>query len=82
MKPKLIVNWYKPTGKWYTSWAEEIPEDLPGSPGSAERFVIANQKVLSKHFYLGSWYMVITAVDQLPEDARFFEGLFKYGECK
>lgn len=82
IKPTLVVNWYKPTGKWYARCELEVPDDLPGGSDSIERFVLTNQDQLQKSFSLGSWYMTTTIVNQGKADCRFFEYMFKYGGCK
>jgi len=78
--PKLVVNWYKESGKWYTRWQIELPSGL--HTDNLMDFITTHQNQLQKSWVNGDWYVVITVEDQAVADVRFFDRLFKFGSCK
>lgn len=76
----IKVNWYKPSGKWYASEELNIPDSL-GADGIKE-YIEAHQSQLGHNWTQHDWFVSVTVLYQSSIDQRFFERLFKYGECK
>ena len=77
-KTKILVNWYKPSGKWYAQDTLTVPDDLqPYEPDSLMGFIRENQKELQPSWYGGEWFVSVTVIEQHNSDTRFFERLFK-----
>ncbi len=75
---KILVNWYKPSGKWYAQDPLIVPDDLqPYEPDNLMNFIREHQKELQPSWYDGTWFVSVTAVEQPDSDTRFFERLFK-----
>lgn len=81
---KLLVNWYKPSGKWYSQTSIAVPANFPiiHVPDSLKALIEDKQDQLSQNWVDGDWYVSVTCIEQDNSDTRFFERLYKYGECK
>ena len=84
MSAKLLVNWYKPSGKWYAGTELDVPDDFQitytGEERCVEEFVEKHQDQLGENWIYGDWYVSVTCVQQDNDDTRFFECLLKYGD--
>lgn len=75
---KILVNWYKPSGKWYAQEIMYVPPDLEAWDNQHIDWIENNQGTLQSSFYFGDWFMSVSCIDQDDEDRRFFERLVKY----
>lgn len=77
----LLINWYKPSGKWYASCRLEVPADFKDSFTSdpLRDFIELHQDQLAPSWVKGDWYVSVACIEQADEDPRFFERLMKYG---
>ena len=82
MKTTLLVNWYKPSGKWYSSCKLDVPDEITvvdlATTDVLKNFVELNQTELGERWVEGQWYVSVSCIEQPKEDVRFFERMFKY----
>jgi hypothetical protein len=77
---KLLVNWYKPSGKWYAQTELEVPDDfaITYDKDVLKEFIEEHQDQLDSNWVNGRWYVSVSCIEQTDEDPRFFERLFIY----
>lgn len=75
---KLLVNWYKPTGKWYAGQTMYVPTDLETWDNQHVAYVEEYQTELQSAFTNSNYFMTISCIEQDAEDIRFFERLIIY----
>lgn len=79
---KLLINWYKPSGKWYAQQTMYVPPDLETWDNQHIDYIEKYQNTLKSTFVDGEWYLSITCIEQDDADIRFFERLVKYPQNK
>lgn len=75
---RLLINWYKPSGKWYAQDLMSIPSWISVLDDEFIDYIETNQEQLVKDWVDGNWYVSISCIEQDNEDTRFFERLVKY----
>ena len=80
----ILVNWYKPSGKWYAQTKLSVPNDfvITYDKDVLKEFIEKHQDQLANTWVNGDWYVSVSCLEQPVEDTRFFERLFKYGDVK
>ena len=74
----IVVNWYKPSGKWYASARLQVPDDLETWDDQHIVYVEKHQDQLQSGWTNREWFVSITCIEQAKKDTRFFERLVKY----
>lgn len=74
----LLVNWYKPSGKWYASTKLQVPDDLETWDHQHVYYIEQHQDQLNPQWVDGDYFVSIACIEQAEEDTRFFERLVKY----
>lgn len=79
---KLLINWYKPSGKWYAGQHMYVPNDIETFDNQHIDFIEQYQKELQQTFVDTKIIMTVSCIEQDDKDMRFFERLVKYPRSK
>lgn len=74
----LLVNWYKPSGKWYASTKLQVPDNLEAWDHQHVDYIEQHQDQLQSSWTNSAYFVSITCIEQAEEDDRFFERLVTY----